>query len=340
MNAPAAIVTNTTQGMLYIKGIAITRDIQQQLWQVASGVPIREYYIKQYQWPAHIFDKIDWKAQQAALMRFSMADQQRIRKFIHKWLPTGKNLHRQHNSNSPQCPLCSTDLEDNTHMFHCQHPTQTKSQQELLLYIAKQQHSKEMPEMAQLLEWALINCSQDKHLGIKPEHHPVALRQAIKDQNIIGWNQILYGRISKEFGIAQDNHYRWQQLSEITHNGSRWTRDLIFHIWKTTLALWSNRNKAKHDNDTSSQTNLAHQQLLTRAQHCYEQMHLLTAVDRNHLFHKTLEERIQDNPKHLVTWVDHAEQIIRLNKQEDPHIIKCRKKMEEYFQKKKHSLLH
>jgi hypothetical protein len=281
-----------------------------------------------------MFDRINWKAQQAAMLKLSIADQQRIQKFIHKWLPTGKILHREQKSNSPYCPLCANEIEDNLHMFHCVHPIQVKEQQKLSLYISKQQHSPEMPELAQLLEWALANCSQQENWKVKPEIYPSTLQNAIKEQNVIGWNQLFYGRISREFGLAQEEHYRWRKMSEITHNGQRWTRDLIYHIWKTTLALWENRNKAKHNNDQRTSENIIRNQLVARAQHCYDQAHLLMAADRNQLFHKTLEERLQDDNNYLTAWVEGAEQIIRLNKQEDPHLLKCRKKMEEYFKKK------
>jgi hypothetical protein len=109
---------------------------------------------------------------------------------------------------------------------------------------------------------------------------------------------------------------------------------MIHCIWKTTLLLWENRNKAKHANEQGSQESMIQKQLITRAQHCYDQAHLLTAADRNQLFHRPLEERLYDDNKYLTAWVEGAEQIIRLNKQEDPHLLKCRKKMEEYFQKK------
>jgi ribonuclease HI len=48
MTTPAACVTNTTNGMLYIKEVAITRDLHQNLWQTASRIPIQEFYMRQH----------------------------------------------------------------------------------------------------------------------------------------------------------------------------------------------------------------------------------------------------------------------------------------------------
>jgi ribonuclease HI len=83
MTEPKVIVTNTTNGMLHIQNIAITRDAAQQLWQAASHIPILEYHLNRNSWANTTFQKVDWPAQRAALARFNMADQQRILKFVH-----------------------------------------------------------------------------------------------------------------------------------------------------------------------------------------------------------------------------------------------------------------
>jgi hypothetical protein len=334
MATPAAEVTNTTDGMLVIAGKAITRDINQQLWQEASKIPIQEYYKERYGWSHRVFNKINWKAQQAALIKFSMQDQQRILKFVHKWLPTGRNLQREQKSQSSNCPLCRHSIEDNLHMFNCPHPEQIKLQHELLLFIAKQQLDKGMPDLVQILEWSLASCSDQVDWKIDLQHYPESLQEAIQEQNEIGWQHIFYGRMSTKFELAQEQHYRWLKALESTHNGRQWARLLIQQIWRTMLAMWNNRNKAKHNNNDSDNHNTARANLINRARICYDNAHWLSATDRNLLFNKPLEDRIQSEMQNLQAWVDGTEQIIRINRQEDPHIIKSRKKMEEFLQKK------
>jgi ribonuclease HI len=335
MMSPAVEVSNTTDGMLVIEGKAITRDINQQLWQEASKLPIREYYKERYGWSHQLFDKINWKAQQAALIKFSTQDQQRILKFVHKWLPTGRNLQREQQSQSPNCPLCRHALEDNLHIFNCPHPEQMKLQHELLLFLAKQRHDKGMPDLIQILEWSLAGCSGQDEWTIDTQYYPESLHEAIQEQNEIGWQHLFYGRMSAKFEQAQEQHYRWLQAPEMTHNGKRWARLLIQQIWKTTMALWKNRNMAKHDNDDTTNSNTARANLIARARICYENVHWLSASDQNLLFNRSLEDRIQSETQNLQAWVEGTEQIIRISRQEDPHIIKSRKKMEEFLQKKK-----
>jgi hypothetical protein len=43
---------------------------------------------------------------------------------------------------------------------------------ELLLHITKQQHSKEMPEIASLIEWALISCRDDDDWTVDKHTYP------------------------------------------------------------------------------------------------------------------------------------------------------------------------
>jgi hypothetical protein len=218
------------------------------------------------------------------------------------------------------------------HLFTCTDAKQERLQQDLLLYIAKQQHSKEMPDIAQLLEWALSNCGNDDKWLVNKRNYPEELHRAIEDQNAIGWNQIYRGHISIEFSNAQELFYRWQQLPETTHNGHKWTRGLLHKIWETMLSLWHNRYTIKFNKDTQRQTQNMQKQLHALAQHCYSQAHILSASDRNQLFQKTLEDRLKDNPWTLQAWITNTERVLRINKLEDPHILKSRKKMEEYFQ--------
>jgi hypothetical protein len=207
-----------------------------------------------------------------ALNQLSTTDQQRTLKFVHKWLSTGKNMHREKAANLPSCPSCAHELEDNMHLFACHHPQQEKLQQELLLYITKQQYEKGMPELAQLLEWALLNCCHSETwTADKKTLHPKQLHNAIKSQNKIGWHQILYGRVSTELKKAQEQFYQWQGLPETSYNGQRWTRNLILQAWKTMLLLWKNRNEANHNRDTQAHEQHNRRQLVTWVQHYYEQ---------------------------------------------------------------------
>jgi hypothetical protein len=67
MKEPAAMVTSTTNGLLHIQGVAITRDATQVLWRNASRVPIQEYHQTRNKWMNAVFGQINWKAQHDAL---------------------------------------------------------------------------------------------------------------------------------------------------------------------------------------------------------------------------------------------------------------------------------
>jgi hypothetical protein len=79
------------------------------------------------------------------------------------------------------------------HFFNCTDSKQDKLMSELLLYIAKQQHSKEMPEIARLFEWAIISCKDDDNWTADKHTYAEELHKAINSQNKIGWKQIFYG---------------------------------------------------------------------------------------------------------------------------------------------------
>jgi hypothetical protein len=86
MEGPVHNVTNTTKGMLHIRGMAVTRNVEQTLWRTASGIPIQDYYKARHGWTNTTFHQINWEAQHKALLRFQSADQQCILKIVHNWL--------------------------------------------------------------------------------------------------------------------------------------------------------------------------------------------------------------------------------------------------------------
>ena len=67
-----------------------------------------------------------------------------------------------------------------------------------------------------------------------------SLKAAIHDQDQLGWENFLMGRIAPSLGAYQQVHY--------THTGSRrtgdsWTSQLITQLWQVMWKMWEHRNQ-------------------------------------------------------------------------------------------------
>jgi hypothetical protein len=119
MTKPASMVQNLATAQLQINTICITRDSQKWLLYSAGKVPIQKFYSNKYGWTEMTFNNIAWNVQKSALQSFSIADQTRILKFVHGWLPTASRSFKEGTSTSQRCKICHAPREDNFHLFHC-----------------------------------------------------------------------------------------------------------------------------------------------------------------------------------------------------------------------------
>jgi len=69
------------------------------------------------------------------------------------------------------------------------------------------------------------------------------LREAVQQQDLIGWWSFLQGRITQKFERAMEEHYK-QITTKKKHN--KWTRKLIQQIWELQRQLWEHHNNIEH----------------------------------------------------------------------------------------------
>jgi hypothetical protein len=74
--------------------------------------------------------------------------------------------------------------------------------------------------------------------------------------------------------------YTTMGLNKMTHNGTRWAKQLLTNIWKTILDLWSTRLEIIHDKESDLRTMLLKEKIKTRIQKCYEFRDKLSAKER------------------------------------------------------------
>ncbi|KAI2488683.1 hypothetical protein MHU86_14057 [Fragilaria crotonensis] len=80
------------------------------------------------------------------------------------------------------------------------------------------------------------------------DQYPGELHEAIQQQSVIGWCQMLYGRLSKQWSNANYSH---SDNPTDTIEGS-WQVAPIKVIWKKWQELWQDRNEALHGYDEAS----------------------------------------------------------------------------------------
>jgi hypothetical protein len=184
------------------------------------------------------------------------------------------------------------------------------------------------PEISHIIAEALQASIMDP--GWEPQPAQNYTLPFIKRQTTIGWQQILFGRISKTLA----NRIALEDQENNTNNPATKgkTRHILKTIWDTFLALWQQRNEIVHGTQATTTAERQRQALQQRVQHCYDHKNQLSYTDQQKLFKLEHAEMMQEDPQKLKAWTRVAERIIKTSKREQKHTITRQGKlMEQYF---------
>jgi hypothetical protein len=191
-----------------------------------------------HNWTVQTFEGIHWELQYKVLSSYDINDQRRIIKFVHNWLPTNKRLHREKMSPTQRCPLCYYLVEDEWHLFICRHPGQQEVMRTLQSRITKELKIQE--EVKNLIISIIPASAKDRNW--QPPNGSTTTK-GMASQTRVGWFQIAYGRLAKEFvaSLAAMDESSNPKASAEMHG-----KKLIWSIWDAFLQLWKQRNEAVH----------------------------------------------------------------------------------------------
>jgi hypothetical protein len=309
----------TDSAQLLINDVTITKDHQRSILESSSSIPIRQYYNKKYKWHGNTFDTINWAAQHKVLKRYDNNDQRRILKFVHGWIPTYDRLYREQQAPSPQCPLCNNLIEDNLHLFMCTHPQQQEVVATLHRRMESDNNNYGVDELLIIYKEAI---SQIGHKWTPPTlSKDKELNDCVQDQTRIGWQQILFGRISCKITSYIETNLRSKGVEKWKNTGEKWTTRMIQNIWDTLLTLWSHRNNLIFNNQETAKSEVLRQRLRTKVDRYYQYAEKLTVTDRQKLFQKEKEELISEDPRYINAWLKLAARIIRASKRETSKLM-------------------
>jgi len=227
---------------IVVHGQTIVRNAPGALRHAATTPDYHTYLKAKYELSDAAIDGINWQMVKLSIRQLTLADQTRIQKFIHDWLPLKGASHTASATNSNLCPHCKREPETIWHFLECQQPSRTARFLQLQAAIT-QLHLKHRidPHLTQLYWQGLQTIRRDEPIDDQLEHYPETYRHLFLAQSDIGWDQLYYGRISVQ----------WARLvtinSNYTTNGDQFYATATGIVWQYILDCWTQRNQALHD---------------------------------------------------------------------------------------------
>ncbi len=183
--------------------------------------------------------------------------------------------HQDHDN----CPRCQEEEETTRHVLQCQDPRATETWEMQINKLTEWFNKKDTPADLQFAILRRIN-QWRKDQTFTEIQGTQLLKDAIQEQDCIGWYNFHLGRISHKFSDIMQQHY---SFSESRRSGEVWAKQLINQVWDIAWNMWEHRNYINHHTMTpQEQDKLIQLQQKVRDQ--FEQgYHSLNALDYHFL---------------------------------------------------------
>jgi hypothetical protein len=201
-----------------------------------------------------------------------------------------------HGSMTPDTPLClrcNTQDDSQCHWYQCQTDSvhQSRDIQDTTQFL----HNSDLhPQHHSLVLMALYG-----RMG--PHHYKVS--QVFENQQVIGWDHFLRGRLTKSWTETQN---KLQQSTQ----GTQTLCKIISYIFNIMHTKWIYRNNEIHGNDTTIKERYRDTILIPRVTHLYNHRHLLPTHDKQ-ILDTPLDTFIQQDPITIERWLKTNEEYIK-----------------------------
>jgi hypothetical protein len=327
-NLPAPLVQTptmlpSTNARLLLGRSPITSNHKLHI-RTASNLPaLQAYILRRNDWTRETWDSIEWDSHTRALSKLSWAKRNTITKFLHKWLPTAHNMRKRSANNSRKCQQCPHDDETDDHVCQCPHDGAEairRSGLASLKAILTKSHTDTALQLLFIHGIESWMCDGNDMLEVDPPHeHPFSaqLQVAIQEQNVIGWNQILRGRISQSWGLCFISCQAAQPSPphQKDSTATQWTTRIATWGIELALELWYHRNKCAFES-TPTHTACNHARLQARVQELYSRAPTLGRSDQDAYFNIELDDFQSSSPHILEVWITQVEKVLIQHRKE------------------------
>ena len=238
-----------------------TSDIRKEGWQVwvrgkvtsdpaeairtwAFGNNLRDILDEKGKIPHDMFLKIDWDAVGDSMNEFPQLFRRWVTKHVSGWCAVGKMQAICGYWDSSKCPCCSEPIETTTHMLICPHEGLHENWNKALDGLERWMESADThPEIQE----CIINTLWQRRLDASFDFFSSpTIETAAREQDEIGWQNFMEGKISARWRDIQEEHYR-DIASRRT--ARRWAQNLVSSLLEMVHGQWKFRCDVVHERD-------------------------------------------------------------------------------------------
>ena len=289
---------------LAYRGLPQSRVNKTYLYEQFHSFGIRTYWEGKHKIPHRRFHNINWKASKAALLKHYTGKRRWLTKQATGFAGTGRMMRLRRSWAHSNCPRCAATNEKPAHVLSCPslgaRATWHEGLDALDVWMTKVDTDPDLQSalMSRLRAWPRPPMEAF-------ETPPSSIRQALYDQDKLGWYNFLLGRISLQFSSAQDEHY---QAIDSQRTGQSWTTQLITELYKITWSMWEHRNFIRHNQPHPDWDPQGTGDLLDRLAWQWDLGPSCLLADDKALFRNYKKAELRDgDPDELALWLEQVQ---------------------------------
>ncbi|GFH50562.1 hypothetical protein CTEN210_07038 [Chaetoceros tenuissimus] len=245
------------------EGTPITQQLKEFLHVETTGPALRKYICKKNNWTEEQFEMINWQAYEKYLNQLPGAKRTNVLKMQHGWIFTAERDHLfksgqddtyETRTASPCCPFNCQEVDYKWHFLTCANsPLAPKVTAELKQLLSSMRSLQTDPNLRSVIMNRLrttLKGLPPKQITLPAQACPV-IRQALEEQDSIGWDHFLLGQTSRKWEEAQSLWYRKlkKEKAKVEKHltGIFWARKIIANTVYLTLNRWQLHNDYLHN---------------------------------------------------------------------------------------------
>jgi hypothetical protein len=246
----------------------ITHDMKRAVKEARILEKQSMYLCKKNNWDSETFETIAWEPHRRAINRHNKKKVTMV-KYLNGIIPVGKRVSRYDKKYSAQCPSCEELMETQEHLHKCLNPTREQWRNTFKETIKKVMQKYNSPYPMVQLWLAGITKGIEEDDNHMMQHEYDATLEAVKEaQKRIGWNQLLQGRMAKEWIVIQREAMGDKATKR--KNAVTWATDIISTTFEQWLNLWKLRNEDRHGKDNKTRKEAERRQAIRELEQMYE----------------------------------------------------------------------
>jgi hypothetical protein len=271
--------------------------------------------IKRQGWSLADFDRVDWEAHRLAYVSYKRPQRISISKLAHGLYHTNYEAHKLYGK-AILCPCCGGQPEALIHVFRCQAKSCVDKRIEAQEILRGALTMAKTPDKLSSSIFHGINSSVREDDPPTPLYRgsvlpgDVALVQAFLDQTLLGWDQLLRGRISRKWSAAY-------MICGVRDKGGHsrpdsWAKQLIRALWEYSASLWRHRNGEVYGHTVEEKRENERQQLQNKIEQEFREYKanpFVVSPQHISLFtRRTLRDRKRMDRDSMASWLRSVEE--------------------------------